>query len=261
MNKWICVNRECGENCIVESKKFHPANCPMFTENFHLQADWREVTEPVTESNQLPKLTTEVFDRPDCPEWAKWAAVDSDGDANYFESCPKLSLYGPWWSRSIQLGKCKDIAQVFDSTKWQNSLIERPVKETKLPEWCKVGEYGYAYDSGYFKIVEIIDGGRNLKVDWVKEGVQGTVFGCNIKCKKQARLRPYNAYEMRGLVGKVTKDTQGNISFITGYCAHKEVVYSGTTNFTAECLLISCRFLDNAPCGVLEYLEEGEWVE
>lgn len=32
--------------------------------------------EPVTECNQLPKLTVEVFDRPDCPGWAKYAAVD-----------------------------------------------------------------------------------------------------------------------------------------------------------------------------------------
>ena len=36
---------------------------------------------PKEEPEKLPKLTQEVFERPDCPEWDKWAAVDKDGTA------------------------------------------------------------------------------------------------------------------------------------------------------------------------------------
>lgn len=40
------------------------------------------------------KLTQEVFTRPDCPKWAKWAAVDADGTAYWYESEPELHCSG-----------------------------------------------------------------------------------------------------------------------------------------------------------------------
>lgn len=126
-----------------------------------------------------------------------------------------------------------------------------------LPDWCKAGVWIYTSSEQYLKIKSISIDRKNVKLsngaNWSNQDI--------IDEAVYARLRPYNADEMKALVGKVTKDTHGNISFITGYCVNKEVVYSGTTNFTAECLLHSCCFLDNAPCGVLEHIENGEWVE
>lgn len=40
------------------------------------------------------KLTQEVFKRDDCPKWAKWAAVDSDGIAYWYEKKPIPGNYG-----------------------------------------------------------------------------------------------------------------------------------------------------------------------
>lgn len=37
---------------------------------------------------KLPKLTVDIFDRPDCPEWAQWAAVDECGDAYVYDTKP-----------------------------------------------------------------------------------------------------------------------------------------------------------------------------
>jgi len=44
--------------------------------------------EPTTDCSQLPKLTAEVFNRPDCPEWAKYAAVDYTENAYYYNDKP-----------------------------------------------------------------------------------------------------------------------------------------------------------------------------
>ena len=248
MKKWKCVNIECKNYCVLRSN-VKPAAC---VEDPFGPHEWQEMGE----TNQLPKLTAEVFDRPDCPEWANWAAVDEDGMACYFSDKPTILLEN-FWSR------CKQHALVslrerYDASDWRNSLIGRPAKA--LPEWCKVGEYGYAYDSGYFKIIEIIDCGKNLKVDWVKEGVQGTVFGCNLKCKKQARLRPYNADEMKSLVGKVLKHDTGNY-LVTAFEYRWDQIKVESVWRDADELLQNWVHLDKTPCGVLEHLEDGEWVE
>lgn len=39
-------------------------------------------------------LTNEVFQRDDCPKWAKWAAVDSDGTAYWYDKKPIQENYG-----------------------------------------------------------------------------------------------------------------------------------------------------------------------
>lgn len=260
MSKWKCKTPFCIKPCYAElPENCIPQNCILDNETF---PDWWEEDEPttkcsqsVTECNQLPKLTAEVFNRPDCPEWAQWAAVDENGVAYYYaeDPCARKYTWGSWDSMKIIDGK-------FSSSDWKNSLIERPEKNT-LPDWCKVGGYGYDYASGYFKIVEIIDCERNLKVEWVKEGVQGTVFGCNLKCKKQARLRPYNAEEMRGLVGMVICKGP-SVHFVTGY----ENVFDGESMVHVNGCLYSANDLlrhgftyDGKPCGVLEHLENGEW--
>ena len=56
--------------------------------------------EPATDRNRLPKLTAEVFDHPDCPKWAKWAAVDYDGEVRFHQEKPTInSLSDIWWYR------------------------------------------------------------------------------------------------------------------------------------------------------------------
>ena len=105
-----------------------------------------ECSQLVTNCNQLPKLTAEVFNRPDCPEWATYAAVNRNNTASWFNDKP---IYD---GNKSCLWLCKEtpyyvavetIPGVWDASDWQNSLVERPAKENKLPEWCKVGEWGF----------------------------------------------------------------------------------------------------------------------
>lgn len=85
------------------------------------------------------------------------------------------------------------------------------------------------------------------------------VFGGHIK---QARLRTYNTEEMKALVGKVLSqksyDFRGLIHFASASGNSIEV-----SNFTysSEELIGSDYTIDGRPCGVLEHLENGEWVE
>lgn len=75
-------------------------------------------------------LTQEVFTRPDCPKWAKWAAVDSDGIAFWFDEKPKMSHCGTFWVPG-NAPKCARITGKFSGTL---DLVEREQSQTNL-EW------------------------------------------------------------------------------------------------------------------------------
>lgn len=75
----------------------------------------------------LPKLTVDIFNRPDCPKWAKWAAVDADGVLCLYSEKPIIS--GNTWTGKDEAA-CFNFH--FDASDWQNSLIERPAAD--LPE-------------------------------------------------------------------------------------------------------------------------------
>lgn len=75
----------------------------------------------------LPKLTTDVFNRPDCPEWAKWAAVDKSGECYVYSGMP-IRRDNAW---RFLFGECCYVGRR-DASDWQNSLIERPAAD--LPE-------------------------------------------------------------------------------------------------------------------------------
>lgn len=83
---------------------------------------------------KLPKLTAEVFNRPDCPDWAEWAAVDASGAAYWYEerpSTPELFCHTRW--HPVRLGsKIQGCSGRFDASDWEHSLIQRPAKE--LPD-------------------------------------------------------------------------------------------------------------------------------
>jgi hypothetical protein len=70
----------------------------------------------------FPKLTADVFNRPDCPEWAKYAAVDADGRGYFYEYKPYLKEQIKRWD--VKVGEVKQIKNVFFSnSKYYSSLI------------------------------------------------------------------------------------------------------------------------------------------
>lgn len=81
------------------------------------------------EVKALPKLTVEVFNKPNCPKWAQWAAVDADGIAVFYEEIPILGG-SRWFDRGENSHKVH--GGLYDASDWEHSLIERPQKE--LPE-------------------------------------------------------------------------------------------------------------------------------
>lgn len=212
--------------------------------------------EPVTECNQLPKLTMDVFDRPDCPDWAKYAAVDESGHAYWYSSLPKNEIYSlthqcVWHNESKHF---KIISGKFDASDWKNSLIERPAK---LPEWCKVGEWVWATAfKTYFKVDEVdalFVGGKS---------VSGGDYSVKIENVRQARLRPYNAEEMKALVGTVIEKGP-SMHIVTGFenvFDNECMVHANGCLYGANDLLRQFT-IDGSPCGVPEHLENGEWVE
>jgi hypothetical protein len=72
----------------------------------------------------FPELTAEVFDRPDCPDWAKYAAVDVLGKAYFFEYEPYLKkAVKQWWVDAGNWTRIKDI--FFLNSNYASSLIVR----------------------------------------------------------------------------------------------------------------------------------------
>ena len=214
----------------------------------------------VTACGQLPKLTAEVFDLPDCPEWAKYAAVNADGKVAIFSAMPG-STYTGWKVVFNNTDIQADVLECgkFDPSDWQNSLIERPVK---LPEWCRVGDFVYERNTKcYFKIKSIYGDGIRLQ-DPDNEDVVSNLYIEFFMAQNpiQARLRPYNAEEMHELLGKYIENAR-EVMLVTIYDKKDNMVEAGGINwYDAERLFNECTINGN-PCGKLEHLnEEGEWV-
>ena len=217
--------------------------------------------EPATECSRLPKLTTEVFNRPDCPKWAKYAAVNANGKVVLFSDIPNCRDNGwsvIWHSTSTQDDILDDV--LFDFSDWQNSLIERPAT---LPDWCKVGAIVLKHE--YMEIVEITDNGVKCKyLEATEDGTAGktSVISTDyLITGYPARLRPYNADEMKALVGKSLKHSTG-VYLVTAFEYKWDQVNIESVWRDSSELAELWTQLDDKPCGVLEHLnDEGEWVE
>lgn len=211
--------------------------------------------EPTTNCNQLPKLTAEVFNRPDCPEWAKYAAVSSDGRCLVCREYPIL-IGGRRWANPESYWE-KTIDGKFDTTDWQNSLIKRPAK---LPDWCKVGEWVYCTQTeNYGKILSVDAEQVNIRLS--SNETFSAKTNMMLKYGEAARLRQYTADEMRELVGKVFEDKDGNLYLAVSYIPHGRGLLVGGYYFNAGELLDANFTIDGKPCGKFEHLEDGEWVK
>lgn len=272
MTKWICDKKGCGcapcrceiqgsfepVYCILKDAKTYP-KWEMYDTSTKYEHVERRM-EQTQEEAELPKLTAEVFDRPDCPEWAICAFVVKTGNA-FYSSTLQLSITneGFYFEGSCFNNEASflQIGGKWDATDWENSLIERP-KKTTLPDWCKVGEWVWLDPqkitgaNGYEKVTN---------VDGLGLMFESGLMVCFSHRILQARLRPYNAEEMRGLVGKMVS-TKRDCGIITGYRGgedNKVIVAWEDIRYSAEDLLKINATIDGKPCGVLEHMENGEW--
>lgn len=217
-------------------------------------AYWHEVK---GEEQKLPKLTVEVFDRPDCPTWGNYAAVDKFGKGFYYRSEPEKTDHAwklPSDHKMANIGK-------FDPSDWENSLIKRSLKE-ELPDWVKAGKWGYdTVREEYFKIVSVTP--YNVDVAYL-EDESTKVIGIprfNAECVK-AHKRKFNDKEMKALVGRTFTTVDGDVSIATDFDRYLESLCIYDEWFNNKKLADSVWQLDGKPCYKFEHLnEKGEWVE
>lgn len=244
----------------------------------------------------LPKLTAEVFDRPDCPEWAKYAVVDVQGLAYWYQYPPladeRIGVWKAWGNRR------RLIDGFFDRSDWQNSLVKRPTKaafekmlknyaeqqankilqiarerrlpeqyhngpeKTTLPDWCKPGEWVYHNSDGYYYTIKRVD----VEDDYIQISDNAREYPYTANEIKTffspARLRPWNFEEAPFAV-----KCRHSITAIEYQVAKLNSAGDGYTvadcccDVTLQGMAIYYEQMDGSPCGVLEHRENGEWVE
>ena len=90
----------------------------------------------------------------------------------------------------------------------------------------------------------------------------GSNYSVAIENIRQARLRPYNAEEMKALMGKMIEKGP-SMHIVTGLenvFGNECMVHVNGCFYSANDLLLQFT-IDGKPCGVLEHLENGEWVK
>lgn len=165
----------------------------------------------------------------------------------------------PFKCTGIVDGICKpQWKEIVELPKLTEKIFDRPKKNT-LPDWCKVGEW--VYYRGYRKISEVNDFGLVLEsAHCCNLNVYPEEIGREVK---QARLRAYNAGEMKGLIGKVltrSNSRSNPFSLLVVYAdGNGNFIESHRFKYTAK-ELKDFFTINGNPCGVLEHFEEGEWV-
>lgn len=214
-------------------------------------------TEP--QVKELPKLTTEVFDRPDCPKWANYAVIDWNGRLTFFANKPKFGGedYGCWSCEGYGYKNIDNTA--FDASDWQNSLIERPKKQEQLPDWVKVGAVGYDdMNNEYFEVIEVNNDSFRAKYIGSSNPCSALYFN---EFVSEARKRPFNDKEMKAIVGK-NLETPSFVKFIFSYDKEEGTLESHDFLYTADDLFEDDFKFEGKPCYKLEHLnEKGKWVE
>lgn len=145
------VWRQTYSNDTYDSAFYSIGNC-FSTENEAISAAEKfkalllSLQEPIIDCNQLPKLTSEVFDHPDCPTWAKWAAVDNNGSAQWYGKRPVFNTHNNMWYPECTDYRIYAIEGKYDASDCENSLIERPAQSSNEIRYMDIvisvkGEY------------------------------------------------------------------------------------------------------------------------
>lgn len=254
MKKFKC--NDCVHGCVVIMERGE--KCPLICE--YNKAKWHEVKEETsTDCNSLPKLTAEVFDRPDCPEWADYAFVNSYGHCVVLEVKPKITEHGSLCAHDLhheimhQRGRFKRVI---------GEYIERPWKKA-LPDWCKVGAICYDYGAEhYFEVTRIDDEKAEVSISWYPKGLAEVIsYSLFTEYARPARKHCFNEHEMLDLVGKVLSAPSGEWRSSILWASGDEVV-THYREYNANALMDGGYTINGEPCYVLEHLnEKGEWVK
>lgn len=134
--------------------------------------------------------------------------------------------------------------------------LQDSIQDKQLPDWCKVGEYVFDSQYGYGIVANSSATYCNVKFCDFSAEYHPDLFSE----LKQARLRPYNADEMKALVGKVIC-TNDDKTFLVLVYSYNTVLFGDILHTAEDLILDRYKFQDGKPCGKFEHLENGEWVE
>ncbi|MBO7330022.1 MAG: hypothetical protein J6W00_14770, partial [Lentisphaeria bacterium] len=144
-----------------------------------------------------------------------------------------------------------------------SETLQTDMQDKQLPDWCKVDATGWHKRCGYFKVTYIDNVSKRVDIQQVEDKSKG-YLSFHTVCDEvvQARLRPYNAVEMKSLVGRTVDSDYGSVCLVTKFYATSEggEVFVDGIYYNANKLLDEFT-INNKPCGVFEHLENGEWVE
>lgn len=261
------VDSDVWRNDLTDRQLFERGNC--FKTEKEAQAAAEKVKalllslhcDETLQDKQLPKLTAEVFNRPDCPAWAKYAAVDGNGAGYYYSEKPFIlsDAFG-WGIVCSETNQSELISGKFNNSDWKNSLIERAAK---LPDWCKVDAVGWHKRCGYFKVTYIDDISKRVDIQQVEDKSKG-YLSFHTVCNEvlQANRRPFNTKEMKSLVGRTVAPDYGAVFLVIKFVDTSEGGEVGIDGIYYNADRLLDKFTINGkPAGVFEHLENGEWVE
>lgn len=243
--KYIC--KECkARSCTVELENSNeiPLKCLFFL----AKSKWTPI--------DLPKLTVEVFNREDCPEWGRYATVDENGIAFFHEKKPMphhLSEGRGCWRSPELKGYSRQIDDtIFDSFCWATSLIERPKKHKQLPDWVTVGAPYYDGSNYVFKTFTEHD---LEDTDELKQLIEFGIY-------REVRCEVLATDKLEALIGKVLQHKNGYKALVCSYDAKTNLVYMGHYTVTPEVLKTSWT-MDGKPCCKMLYWSHrsGTWIE
>lgn len=145
---------------------------------------------------------------------------------------------------------------------WQEVKEEAAENESPakaLPDWCKVGAIGYDNQlHEYFKIINI-DNDTVVATRIESSGYNSYQY-FNEVCS-EARKRPFNADEMKALVGKRLEAPDG-VDLIFSFDKRDKTIETNYACYDSKLLMEKNFTIDGKPCYVLEHINErGEWVK
>lgn len=192
-----------------------------------------------------PKLTQDVFSATDCPEWARYAAVDENGSAYWYEMQPQLRLGSSVWFSSGLRSQMMYLpnrfaAIIFDSTDWMHSLIERPAV---VPDWFKPGALACnVYTHTCFHVTDSTEYCENYL---------------------EAKVRPFNDDELERKLGQCVLGPKNSRLLVTGFRPKGDI--SGKPEICVLCGWLTAEELltyGSRPQGINQYRStEGTWID
>lgn len=204
--RFICRNCKGVCRLEIETGVLDPMNPRQCIYNWLTTA--REAKWELEQEESLPKLTAEIFNHPDCPKWAKTAAVNADGTAAWWSGTYVKTFMNGWICYSSMPYDWRPIPGKFDATGWEYSLIKRPSEvqqsTTKEQENIKEKVMGNETSVGVvvarFQVAELTEGHKEILDFVLSKGYNLNIVILGIAPTKATKNNPLDFDSRRRMI-------------------------------------------------------------